>query len=281
MKSVLLVPTSIGWFRSRFPEDLFPCISGKEIEYTERILHGYEIARRSTVVIGGLVRDIAQILPTTLSRIEHLSSLFFDANFVIFENDSTDRSPDILLDWQPECPKFIVSKKLNRPKFGSIKCEKRIDEMIYYRTELQKRIAAINNEEPSDYVILLDMDIEGGFSYDGILNSLSFNMDAVASNSLFYENDVRRFYDSYALKTEKPMTDLEKQSLIYHRGQNIVRVESAFGGLCIYKMDKYLDGVYHTDDAEHWCEHQGFHKKMKIGINPSQITLYNKTRYSI
>ncbi len=272
---------SVDWFRSRFPEDLFPCIMGKDAEYTERVLHGYDIARRSTVVIGGLVRDNARILPTTLARIEHLSSLFFDANFAIFENDSTDRSADILLDWQPECPKFIISKKLNTNKFGSVKSKERIDTMSYCRTELQKQITAINSEELYDYVILLDMDIEGGFSYEGIFNSLSYDMEAVASNSLFYENDVRRFYDSYALKMSYDMTDLEKQSLIYHRGQNPIIVESAFGGLCLYKMDSYLKGMYHTDDAKQWCEHQGFHKGMKICINPSQITLYNKTRYAI
>ncbi len=272
---------SVDWFRSRFPEDLYPCISGKEVEYTERVLHGYDIARRSTVVIGGLVRDNARILPTTLARIEYLSSFFHDANFAIFENDSKDRSADILLDWQPEYPKFIISKKLNRAKFESVKSVERIENMSYCRTELQKQIYAINHNEPSDFVILLDMDIEGGFSYEGIFNSLSFNVDATASNSLFYKDNIRFFYDSYALKTNTTMTDIEKQALIYHRGQNIIKVDSAFGGLCIYKMDKYLDGSYHTDDAEHWCEHQGFSKNMNIYINPSQITLYNKTRYSV
>lgn len=269
----------LKFFRSRFPEDLYPCTQASLKEYTERVLYGLEKARNSTVVIAGLVRDIAQVLPLTLDRLEYLSSFFFDCEFVIIEDDSKDQSSSILAQWDPECFKHVTCYRGGLPKFGSIKSRARIELMTNRRTCLQGKIKSLASD--LDYVILLDMDIDGGFSYEGIMNSLSYNLDAVSSNSLYYENGARHFYDTYALRLFNELSVTEKQALVYNRGEQPFQVLSGFGGLCVYKMGAYLNGVYHTDDPSKWCEHQGFHKGMDCYLNPSQITLYNKTRYCV
>lgn len=268
---------SLTWYRSQFPEDLYPCNPKYMKEYTERVLHGYERARNSTLVIAGLVRDCERILPNTLARLERLAEHFYDCCFVFFENDSKDISKEILLNWSPNYEKHVTSIKLKRKKFESVKCADRIDAMSFYRSRLQSKVKDIIDGDSFDYVILLDTDLEGGFSYEGLFNSLSYDKDVIASNSLFYRDGIRHYYDSYALRTMQDDSNID----VLNRGEPLIRVKSAFGGLCLHKTKAYLDGEYFTEDPDKWCEHQGFYKDKDIYINPSQITLYNSTRYCI
>jgi hypothetical protein len=55
------------------------------------------------------------------------------------------------------------------------------------------------------------------------------------------------------------------------------RVNSAFGGMTIYRTEVFLKGVYSGYDCEHVC----FHKHLadlgidfKLGLNPSQIMVF-------
>ncbi len=277
---------SVKWWTSQFPEALYPPHPDYEQEYVERVLTGFEIASRSHVIIAGLCRDNEDILPLTLNRIEKLAGYFQDANLCILENDSVDRTPDVLAHmlWDYPYESRAVCKKLNMPKHGSVKTHQRIVDMARLRTELQGMVEKTNEEYPSEYVILIDLDIHG-FSYEGILHSLTFEFDAMASNSLIYQDldgkTVRRYFDSYGSKFNPEKTDEEKNLLLFHRGDSLIKVDSAFGGLCIYNTKAYLNGKYGVADWQNHCEHIPFHKNMNCLINPSQITLYNKTRYSI
>jgi len=279
---------SLDWFRAKFPEDLYPCSSENQVEYIERVLHGHEIARNSTCVIAGLVRDCEQILPATLVRIQTLCDYFFDCNIIIFENDSIDYSKEILIDFQNSNDNVLIQlQDLGFKKHGSVKTEARIKDMAYCRSRLQKLVHTLDFEEDikPDYVILMDMDIEGGFSYEGVLHSLTFPYDCVASNSLFYEHTkdgvVRHYYDSYGLKLLQEENDEFKNRMLLNRGEPLVKVHSAFGGLAVYKYDAYMKGKYAVGDWEKYCEHIPFHSNMSCYVNPSQITLYSKSRYSI
>lgn len=270
---------SLNWFRSRFPEDLYPTSHEHATEYIERILGGYEIASRSTLAIGGLCRDIQNILPSTLARLEALSKYFLDTEFYFIENDSIDLTPQILMDWK--MANLVICKKLNMPKHGSVRTYNRIQDMAMLRNNLQD---LIKNNSNADYVIILDMDLEG-FSYDGILSSLTYTFDAMASNGLIYkeENGVlrRMYYDSYGSKFNPEKTEEDLNTMIMHRGESPVRVDSGFGGLCIYESNAYMNSRYAVGDWTKYCEHIPFHYNMDCFINPSQITLYSKTRYSI
>ena len=275
---------SLAWFRSQFPDSLYPCVADRQSEYVERVLSGYEIASRSSVCIAGLVRDCEKILPSTLARITSLANHFFDVSFCIYENDSTDLSKQILLEWSSGIPEAAVKcQNLGFKKHGSVKTEERIKDMAFCRTKLQEMVK--HHAAPIDYVVLLDMDIEGGFSIEGILNSLSYPYDCLASNSLIYEQiegkTIRYYYDSYGLKLYNTETDEEKNKLLFHRGEQPVGVASAFGGLAVYKYSTYSGGQYSVPDFTRYCEHIPFHQNMRCYLNPSQITLYSKSRYSV
>lgn len=277
---------SLNWFSSRFPDSLYPCIPEKQTEYVERVLTGYEIASRSSVCIAGLARNCESVLPWTLARIDALGKFFFDASFCILENDSIDSTANILINWANNRDDiFLRNHTFGFHNHGSVKTDSRISNMAYCRNYLKGIIELIYTDDEPDYVILLDMDIEGGFSTEGILNSLSYPYDCLASNSLIYtEQDgkkVRHYYDSYGLKFKNDISDEDKNMLLYHRGESPVMVDSAFGGLAVYRYRPYINGKYSVPDASKYCEHIPFHSSMECYINPSQITLYSKSRYSI
>lgn len=265
---------------------MYPPHPDREQDYIERVLTGYEIASRSHIIVAGLCRDNEKVLPLTLNRIAKLADYFQDAYLCILENDSKDRTPDILANtlWDYPYESRAVCKKLNMPKHGSVKTYERIVDMANLRTDLQGMVRIANEENPSEYVVLIDLDIHG-FSYEGIFHSLTYEFEAMASNGLIYQEQegqtVRRYFDSYGSKFIPEKTEEEKNLLLLHRGENPIKVDSGFGGLCIYKTSAYLKGKYSVPDWRNHCEHIPFHEHMKCFINPSQITLYNKTRYSI
>jgi hypothetical protein len=277
---------AIKWWSSQFPESLYPCIPEKNKEYVERVLHGHEIASNSNVVIAGLCRDNQNILPYTLSRLECLADLFFDAVFCIFENDSVDLTTNILAEWSnnTKYENYVSCKKFGFKKHGSVKTEERIKNMSSVRRNLQDMVRTVSEDLSIDYVILIDMDIEG-FSYEGILNTLSYQFDCMGSNGLIYKEEKgqrnRLYFDSYGSKFIPEKTDEQKNLTLLHRGEPPILMESAFGGLAVYRLKPYISGQYSVGDWNNYCEHIPFHSSMKTYLNPSQITIYNRTRYSL
>ena len=59
-------------------------------------------------------------------------------------------------------------------------------------------------------------------------------------------------------------------------GLPIIPVNSAFGGMVIYKMDKFKVGTYDGIDCEHVCFHYNLKQNIsnfQLVLNPSQIML--------
>ena len=55
---------------------------------------------KESVVIVGCAKNIEKNLPTSLKKIDMLINLFEKSNVIIFENDSTDNTLNILTKWK-------------------------------------------------------------------------------------------------------------------------------------------------------------------------------------
>jgi hypothetical protein len=146
-------------------------------------------------------------------------------------------------------------------------------------------IDRLPKDKKYDYVVLLDASLLGGYSYEGILNSIGWSeiWDVIASNGLNYDNvedHWRRFFVDVTnfrrLNCWQQQREEDIRLLRYDRGERPIRCFSAFGGLAIYKgwLMQYISGDY-----------MNMHKNMiensaSIWLNPSMITLYNKSEYS-
>ena len=287
---------------STFPEALYPCKEGTVRYYNNVTILGKQKAAQSSVIICGICRDAESNLKFNIPRMERIGEMFKDYKVVVYENDSKDLTKDILETWGKANHRVtLIMEDLGDKKFGSVASFEIAKALAACRN---KYLKLINETLDSDYVIMLDMDIQGGWSYEGICNSLGHtDWDMIGSNGILYgpvdennnmikEGDTigRVYYDTYAFRRvnhPEPHSSQEINQLFYGRGEPLIRVWSCFGGFGLYKRNAIRDiwyGSRKPDSAA--CEHVYFHQAMaqngfdRIYLNPSQITLYSPVSYT-
>ena len=259
----------------------------KEHDHGQVVALGLQRMSASIVYICGLARSVALLLPTLIARIEHLGSMFRSYKVLIVENDSCDTTPEQLNQWAISNTKVqVISFEAGLPHYPSIVSTARTCQLAALRNLC---LSWAETEKP-DFLIMLDTDLEGGWSYEGIAHTFGCDSwDAVGSNGLFFfravfRNKLRRYckyYDSWALRKAFRRTSLSLgHYLPYKRGTSLVPCHSCFGGLAVYRYTSIVGCSYSGND----CEHVGLHKQMrargcdKIFVNPNQITEYNERK---
>jgi hypothetical protein len=269
-----------------FPEHAFPPLADLADEYYAACRRGYAIMAASRVAIAGLARNVGRILPVTIKRVENLARCFADYRVVVFENDSEDDTKLLLARWARGNRRVLVtSEDLSDPVNPTTRCLDRAARMAHYRGRCQETV--LDHCRRYDATILIDFDVHGGFSLDGVASSFGFpGWDFVGSNGLIcrragLQMNALRQYDTWALRFDAALTPLSTVAaggMVYQRGAAFVPVTSCFGGLGIYAMDAYAAGRYGTDDLEHAT----FHRSLiaaghsRLFLNPSQLVIYGR-----
>jgi hypothetical protein len=274
-----------------FPDNLFPISQEHSALYAERVARGRRRMRDSRVVIAGLVRNAIDVLPQTIERIERLAKLFGDCRIVVYENDSVDGTRELLTAWAAGTAQVSVRCDVRGAPINSkTRCKLRGDRMADYRNRYHGLIAS--RFADFDHVIVLDLDLPGGWSNDGIANTFGCdNWDFVGSNGLVLQRHGLRFnawlqFDAWAFRrfgSFDPMSSREVNDYIWRRGEPLEPVYSCFGGLGIYRMPAFLAGQYRGGD----CEHVHLHRAMRQAgydrtfLNPSQLVHYGRKTRSL
>ncbi|MFN0051271.1 MAG: hypothetical protein ACKV0T_03720 [Planctomycetales bacterium] len=270
---------------ARFPEDRLRCDPAWESAYREALANGTERMRRSTAVICGLARDLGGCLARTMARIERLGAMFREYRVIVYENDSLDDTRLVLHLWAERNPQVSVfTEKLGEPRFGQTPSVQRTSRMAYYRNRCRQ--AVLETCHDMNACLVVDMDLIGGWSYDGVAHTFGQeDWDAVGSLSLQRTErlvDGERVcewthFDTFAFRGAGGPAD--PQALLgRRRGGPLTPVESCFGGLGVYRMAAFAAGEYGGDD----CEHVKFHRRLadagygRIFLNTSQVTLYSE-----
>jgi hypothetical protein len=236
-------------------------------------LHGdaLEYTRTKNVFIAGIVHNNAKSLDSSLRLMDAIGSLFAYYSIGIYENDSTDKSPEILAEWKAQHPHssrvHIVSEQLDTASaisHGGISAA-RFEKMGQYRNQYMDLFDKHGND--ADFLIVLDMDIFD-VSVDGILSSFApavrdqYRWSAVGANGVY---DGQRYYDTLAFR-DATFTDTRIKAqrdaahVRMHPGQAWVPAESMFGGLVIYRAD-CVHGCRYEADGD--CEHVSIYKCMR------------------
>jgi hypothetical protein len=242
-------------------------------EFMTATLLGRQAAAQSKVVFIGMARSIESVLPFSIQRIQAMGKLFRSWHAVVVENDSIDATKDILHAWQTADPARVrvsCTDYGNRPHLHGWEPE-RVERYAQYRNEGRKMAQEIAPD--ADYVIVLDLDAWGGYSNDGVLNSI-FWLDriltagAMASVSLFEIKDQLGtlhmcHYDQWAFRWESYTHRIREwfTRWIPPIGSQPMLVKSAFGGLCVYKAAPFFASHYFSDKGD--IEHVGLHKSLK------------------
>lgn len=274
------------FFGTEFPEDAFPTASELAAAYRQACHRGYAAMAGMRVAITGLARNIGDLLPLTIARIERFASRFADYRVILYENDSTDATKPLLLRWQGSNRRVLVTiEDCNDPANPTTRCLARAERMARYRERCQSIV--LEHCGNFDATIVLDLDVAGGWSEDGVANSFGQrDWDFIGTNGLIYRREGLNFnalrqYDMWALRLDERLTPIPTSQAgrhVYHRGEPLVPVTSCFGGMGIYRMEAFRQGRYGTAD----CEHAVFHRHLieagfsRLFLNPSQILVYGR-----
>lgn len=267
--------------------------------------------RNKSIIVCSIVRDAERGLRKNIPVIRELCRWFGEYKVVVFENDSKDRTKQLLTEWmdndservfafmtdtdgKPTIPTFKESK--GNPFFG----HKRIDRMATLRNQYMDLLW--EREWKADYMMVVDLDV-AKIDLKGVMTSFDETIpwDAVTAFGYSLGPTLKpRYHDTYALtlygdetpQTEQRIADLRYQLASISRGKQWLRVASAFGGLAIYKMEAVKGlryEVYENADkqVEVTCEHYSIYKQMqergydKFYINPLMRIKYQEVSINL
>lgn len=271
-----------------FDENAFAPLPSAREDYQHDVARGLARMRERRIVIAGLARDVAWVLPLTMARIEHQGEYYQDYRVVIYENDSADETRWLLQAWASRNPRVqFYSETRDDPVNEASRCLSRAARMAYYRQQCHH---VISEQFPNfDDVMLVDTDLIGGWSFDGVAHTYAqTHWDFVGANGIIYRRRGLRpnqlaQYDAWAFRNTpdfRPLTTKEVNRMLYQRGQPLQFVYSCFGGVGIYRMEAYLAGRYEGTDVEHVTFHQELHRQgyAKTYLNPNLIAVYGRKR---
>lgn len=279
-------------------EELLPPSQEFLSTYQQYIDLGKDFLSSKKIVIVGLARNIENTIGYSLERLSKLGESAKEYKIIIFENDSEDNTKQIIENIKKENKNIIsLHAQYNRPQFGQVQDVERTMALAEYRNILKEYV----NDTFADYdfVIVSDMDFVD-FSDAGCYNSFGWFahhenvVDAIAGNSFEYKNVTRTDkkslwnYDSWAFRytwwNQLPgLQSLTFSSMFWFGlfmmpvGSPTIAVNSAFGGMAIYKTNKFVQGLYDGFDCEHVCFHYSLKQNIpsfQMVVNPSQIMLF-------
>lgn len=218
------------------------------------------------VIICGVVKNASAYLNNNLKLSVELGKLCNTYKIVIYENNSTDSTKDILKSYMNNSNFMIIMEDIDEKviKYNSKiwaytavtgsdhSC--RIEQISNARNKL---IDEIKNDRYMDfnYVVMIDLDAKN-FQINGIINSL--NIIKENPNYILYGNSLE-YYDYYALRSPHSEHHLfgpevmgevfwqnikNKKLKIDNRSSKLVEVYSAFNGIGVYSKDAFIKFTY-------------------------------------
>jgi hypothetical protein len=270
-------------------------------EFQDAYLHVCDIGEKyiadKKIVITGICRNVGHCLEKNIAELDSFAKYGPKINYFVYENDSTDDTKNILSKLGSNDRFKFISQDLSLPQFGSLKSLERTSNLAKHRNQCLEYIKQHHNN--TDFVIVVDLDFNK-ISINGLLHSFGIFsqnypfIDAIAGNSFQikkHESDGQQNiwnYDCWAYRgnwwndlyqyPEHNMFDPMLWFGLWHPliGSLPAKVNSAFGGCCIYKTQKYILGKYEGYDCEHVCFHKYLSKNhgLNLFLNPAQIMLF-------
>ena len=260
----------------RRPEDVWPVDHEYDEAYAAAVAAGKEAAAGGSAVLVGIARNALPYLPNTLGLVKELQPQFGSFKMYVYENDSTDGTAACLdvfaagNEWAT-----VEHDTLGGADSRGFEPERTV-RLAHCRNKCQEWVR--QNAADADWVIVLDLDPHGGFSVEGVFNSIDWlgrvaRPAGMASFSLWAEAREEgkpphiAQYDSWAARPNWWRDRREEigfvwfSMLLFPVGAPPVPMNSAFGGLAVYRTEAFLaPGVAYAGGD---CEHVALHKAMQ------------------
>lgn len=300
--SIVIINTSILLVLVLVIKTFYPSVEYEKLSLLDNLswihlLNGKIEMSKHKVVICGISRDNAKELPQVMKYIEYTGKNFKDYRVIIFENDSQDRTKEILKNWQHTNKKVnILSIDYHNPKKDYSNMENpNISFLAKLRNHYLEELSSNSEYKDFDVVMVVDMDMSYGWDMRGLFHSFNRFSDwaAVCSNGIYAEISPKagRMRDALAFRTddaqEIPAENPEKYwneitpklQRVHPLSEGFVPVQSCFGGLAFYKRS-FIEGCLY-DSIKEDCEHIKFHECIvknnggKMFMNTGQVIRYS------
>ena len=261
------------------------------------------------ILVVGTVRNVAQRIDEEITNILKSLEVYGTVYFYLVESDSTDSTLEVLA-------KLGKEGNLKFHSLGVLEdlIPNRVNRIRYCRNIYVDFIR--NSEKKYDYIVVADMD---GMNKELNREAFSRVFSTKQDWQMCAANQKFGYYDIYALRASNwsegdyqkelqdkisgaKLTYLQedklRKSVIYSKMRRIprssewIQVESAFGGLAVYKSEIFRIFDYSARTSEEYleCEHVTLHRKMieigmKIFVCPEMINStfneYNVNRFAL
>lgn len=123
------------------------------------------------VVICGVCKDCAGRLPYSIRIMEKIGSLFSDYHIIVYENNSTDSTPQILKNWSKSNQRvFTISENIEKNVLKTLFVNYPMKtEAIARARNIVLDIATSERYQEFKYLIMMDMDFKIAPSYEGFI----------------------------------------------------------------------------------------------------------------
>ena len=234
--------------------------------------------KRSRVVVLGVARNVASFLPKVWDNIMRVVSFFADWQLIVFENDSSDQTKEILTAWAVQRPGHVhfTTTTLTHVQDRTLRLAIARNSVLSMAHTLFPRY---------EFIIVVDMDDVGASPFNLTVIQLALDQQIHDWDVISFNHHC--YYDIWALRwlgydincwngglRERGTVRLRKALTVWKQKRQetppdgLIPVYSAFEGLAIYKANftwnAYYDGHNHELPKynEEDCEHVAFHKSM-------------------
>lgn len=268
--------------------------------------------RNAQLAICGIVRDAARGLKRNIPAVRSLAARFSDFRVVMVENDSKDRTKQVLAEWMEKDSGKVFAQMDNFGLGNSVpKASEADGKNPFFTLARVGRLARLRNRYLEivdkwtesgifvpDYLMVIDMDI-ARFEAEAAMTSFEpgRTWDAVCAFGYSTSPKLRRrYHDAFALTPWEERFEPQTERKIKRRSESFgrlkpqdewIRVASGFGGVAFYRYEavrglRYADPPLRNDDprVEAKCEHYSLCLEMiergfdRIYLNPSMTLKY-------
>ncbi len=205
---------------------------------------------KEKILICGICRDVENALPNMKKNVERLGGVFDDYRVVIYENNSRDRTAQMLENWAVENPKVCFKSEC----LEELSLVRTVD-IANARNRLLDLIQSLDLQKEYKILVMSDFDFLCPWPIDEMVQSIhdDRDWDAICANGVYSMSDPF-YWDRYAFRSiEYPYgpeiigdswwwEDVNHR--VYFDGDDFVAVFSAFGGFAIYKTEAILKCRY-------------------------------------
>ena len=144
------------------------------------------------ICILGACRNGEPFLPQVLSNLDTISSWFKDCRIVIYENDSVDRTNELLMEWATQTKDNVVRHVIKESNLNS-RFQDRTVRLAYIRNTLLRHI-------PPDFDYFMMVDLDDVFAHPVEKKSFDSCFEMKDAWDIVTANGHEGYYDIWSLR---------------------------------------------------------------------------------